>query len=257
MGEKVVEMCEICVNLGEMVTKWRQIQEAGKAWKAGKAGKCGDWWEIGGKVGKVGKCGKRGDGGFVFTLNAGFIETFKFLCGVTRAAHAQRSEARGDDGRDGRAAVGADGAVVGRGSHVGIDVVAAEAVAAREDAQGVDLLVLEADGAREGALDVGLLSALGVVLGGEGLETGLDDGVLFGAFVVGLGVELVDLRLEGVDLIVLGDGVATSHGTQRGAGGAAGRVAHAVAGALGHDAIGGHANKVHRAMVKRALGARS
>ncbi len=29
-----VKMCEICVDLGEMVIKWRQIQEAGKAGKA-------------------------------------------------------------------------------------------------------------------------------------------------------------------------------------------------------------------------------
>ncbi len=202
--------------------------------------------------------GPRG-GGFVFALNAGFIETLKFLCGVTQAAPAQRSEARGDDGRDRRAAVGADGAVVGSGgsSHVGIDAVAAEAVAAREDAHGVHLAVLEADGAREVELRVGLLSSLGVELGGEGLEAGLDDGVLFGAVLVGLLVELLDLRVERVDLVVIGDGVVTSNGTLRIAPGRAGREACALAGALGHDAIRRHGNKLHRARVNRALAARS
>jgi hypothetical protein len=198
----------------------------------------------------------------MFALNAGFIETlkfFKFLCDLTRAAAAQRSEARGDDRRDHRAAVGTDGAVVvvnGSG-HVGIDAVGAEAVAAREDAQGVHLLVLEADGAREGELRVGLLSGLGLVLGSDGFEAGLDDGVLFGAVLVGLLVELRDLRVERVDLVVLGDGVVTINATLSSAPGRAGREACALAGALGQDAIGGHGNKLHRARVNRALAARS
>ncbi len=55
MGEKVVEMCAICVDLGEMVIKSRQMREAGKAWRAWKAESVGKVWE---------KCGKSvGSGG--------------------------------------------------------------------------------------------------------------------------------------------------------------------------------------------------
>ncbi len=137
---------------------------------------------------------------------------------------------------------------------MGIDAVAAEAVAAREDAQGVHLAFLEADGAREGELRVGLLSGLGVELGGEGLEAGLDDGVLFGAVLVGLLVELLDLRVERVDLVVIGDGVVTTNGTLRSARGRAGRETCAHAGALGHDA---RRRQGGLTMVNCALGARS
>ncbi len=138
---------------------------------------------------------------------------------------------------------------------MGVDAVAAEAVAAREDAQGADDLVLEADGAREVELRVGLRSGLGVVLGGEGFEAGLDDGVLFGTLLVGLGVELVDLRLERVDLVVIIQAGVTSNGTLRSAGGAAGGVACAPACALGHEVLKRHGLPL--AMVNSALEARS
>jgi hypothetical protein len=55
---KVVGMCEICVDLGGMVIKWRQIR---KAWTAGKAGKCGEVWEVWGMGGKSGKTGEKGE----------------------------------------------------------------------------------------------------------------------------------------------------------------------------------------------------
>ena len=91
-----------------------------------------------------------------------------------------RSEERGDDARDGRAAGGAGdgGALDGL---VGLDAARAEAVAARgEDAQargGADHALVQAHGAREllvlpGLLGllVGLLHCAGVVVESDGLE---------------------------------------------------------------------------------------
>jgi len=117
---------------------------------------------------------------------------------------AEKSEERGHDGGDGHAAVGAD-ANRGVVAHVGRDAAGAEAVAARgEDAQArarENAAVVEADGAREAEILVGLGCDLAVVLAGEGGEAGLDDGVLFGAVLVGQLVELVDLRLERVNFV--------------------------------------------------------
>jgi hypothetical protein len=44
-------MCEICVDLGAMVIKWRQIREAGKAWEAWKGG---EGWDGRGRAGTGG-----------------------------------------------------------------------------------------------------------------------------------------------------------------------------------------------------------
>lgn len=148
----------------------------------------------------------------------------------------KKSEERGDDGGDGHAAVGADANRV-VAAHVLLDAGGAEAVAARgEDAQAranQEVAVVEADGAREPEILVGLGCDLAVVLAGEGGEAGLDDGVLFGAVLVGQLVELLDLRLERVEFVGVYDGVGAVDGTLRSAAGLAGRDALALAGGLG------------------------
>ena len=152
----------------------------------------------------------------------------------------EESEVRGDDGGDGRAAGGAGAEVlISISCDVCVDAGAAEAMAARgEDASGGrELAVIEAEGAREAEVLVGLVRGLAVNPCGEGVEAGLDDGVLFDAVLVGELVELLDLRLERGDFVVVVAGLVAVDGTLSSVTGRVGFEALAHACGLGDGAL--------------------